>query len=189
MMSQVRTLGRSRYKTGRTVTIRGAFPWSSTIQEGIELYKPHRIRLSNGSFQDNFIIEDVQFIINQPDGTYEYLDNDLHSLVIGTSRECVLPGFASPSSLGGSTLRDSQQVWWGSMSGNHVPMSVLDIDHLFVEDLWINGWFVDTNSGVRFSLNQEIGYLITLRAVRTSINEAILALIKERAQNTLGAGA
>jgi len=187
-MSQVRTIGRSRYKRGRTVTIRGAFPWSTTIQDMAELNKPHRIRLSNGSFRDNFIIEDVQFIINQPDGTYEYLDNDCHSMMMGTSRESVLPGFATPSVIGGATLRDSQQVWWGSMSGVHEPMSVLDIDHLFVEDLWIGGWFIDSDSGVRYSLNQEIGYLITLRAVRTTINEAILALIKERAQNTLGAG-
>lgn len=187
-MSQVRTLGRSRYKKGRTVTIRGAFPWSTTIQDLIEMHKPHRIRLSNGSFRDNYIIEDVQFIINQPDGTWEYLDNDLHSLMIGTSKTSVMPGYAAPSHIGGSTLRDSQQVWWGSMSGVHETMSVLDVDHLFVEDLWIGGWFIDSDSGVRYSINQEIGYLITLRAVRTTINEAILALIKERAQNTLEVG-
>ena len=185
----MRTIGRSQYKRGRTVTIRGAFPWSTTIQDMIELNKPIRIRLSNGSWKENYIIEDVQFIINSPDGTYNYLDNDCHSLMIGTSRESVLPGFSTPSVIGGSTLRDSQQVWWGSMSGVHEPMSVLDVDHLFVEDLWIGGWLIDTDSGLRYSINQEIGFLITLRAVKTSISETVLALIKERAQNTLGPGA
>ena len=71
------------------------------------------------------------------------------------------------------------------MSGTHETMSVLDVDHLFVEDLWVGGWLIDTDSGVRYSINQEIGYIITLRAVRTTINETILALIKERAQAAL----
>lgn len=187
-MSQVRTIGRTRYKKGKTHTIRGAFPWSTTIQDMAELNKPHQIRLSNGSWRDNYIIEDVQYIITDADGTYDYLDNSLHVLMIGTSKASVLPGITTPSIITGATLRDSQQVWWGSMAGVHEPMNVLDVDHLFVEDLWINGWTIDSGSGVRYSINQEIGFLITLRQVRTSINETILALIKERAQNTLEAG-
>jgi len=58
-----------------------------------------------------------------------------------------------------------------------------DPNHIIVEDLWINAWTIDKDSGIRSLPNQPVGYIITLRQIRTPIFETIMALIKNRAQD------
>ena len=168
---------------GRTYTLRNNFPWVDNTQNNV--LSPHRIHLFNGSWKDNWVIEEVQIIITGTDQTNDFSDNNMHHLVIATERSGAIPGFSTPGQIAGETLRDNRQIWWGSIgaSGQQV-MTVLDPDHLLVQDLWVNGWVTDATTGLRYALEQEIGYLIKLRSTKTTIPQATLTLIKEQAQDT-----
>lgn len=167
----------------RTYTCRGNFPWIDNTQNNV--LPPQRIRLWNGSWTDNWTVEKIEIIITGADETNDFSDNNMHHLVIATERGGALAGFSTPGTIAGETLRDNRQIWWGSIgaSGQQV-MTVLDPDHLFVQDLWINGWITDSTTGLRYALEQEIGFLITLKSKRTKIAQTVLSLIKEQAQDT-----
>lgn len=168
---------------GRTYTLRGNFPWIDNTQNNV--LQPTRILLWNGSWTNNWIVKKVEIIITGVDQTSDFSDNNMHHLLIATERSGAIPGFSTPGQIAGETLRDNRQIWWGSIgaSGQQV-MTVLDPDHLFVQDLWVNGWVTDATTGLRYALEQEIGYLITLESKRTSIAQTVLSLIKEQAQDT-----
>ena len=62
---------------------------------------------------------------------------------------------------------------------------VLDPTHLVVSDLWINGFRIDSGTGTLYTLNQPVGFIVTLELVTTTLDEALMALLRERAQDTL----
>jgi len=170
-------------KKGRTYTIRGAFPFVDGTQ--FTVLEPQRIPLWNGSWRDNWVIEKIEIVVLQPEYvTKTMLSNDMLALVIATEENGAIADFSSAARIRGRSCRDNRQIWWGTVAQNQVLMNVLDPDHLFVQDLWINGWYFDNDTGVTFALSQEVGYVITLRATRTSIEQTILSLIKEQAQDT-----
>jgi len=170
-------------KAGRTYTIRGAFPFADASQHPADL-GPIRIQLWNGSWTKNWVIEEVQVIFLGTNYiTHTMLGPDLSALVIATEKNGAIPNYSS-TGITGRSCRDNRQVWWGSYAPNVTTQNVLDPDHLFVQDLWINGWAVDADgAGNRYALSQEIGYIITLRQVKTTISQAVLSLIKEQAQD------
>ncbi|HIA04013.1 MAG TPA: hypothetical protein EYN66_19305 [Myxococcales bacterium] len=71
------------------------------------------------------------------------------------------------------------------MVGATIPQTVLDPTHLVVSDLWINGFQIDGGAGDFYTFNQPVGYIITLELVTTTLDEALMALLRERAQDTL----
>jgi hypothetical protein len=117
-------------------------------------------------------------------GCKQLTSGNMISLVLATEKNGAIPDFSLPGKIAGLTVRDNRQIWWSTMSPNMAIMSVLDPDHLFVQDLWINGWYTDDDTCVRYSLEQEIGYVITLKEKTTSISQAVLSLIKEQGQDT-----
>lgn len=168
--------------TGRTYTLRGAFPFQTDDQHAA--LDPVRLQLWNGSFTDNWVIESVDIVITDINHDERMLSDDMINLVIATRENGAIENFNLPTNIQGATLRDNRQIWWQSMSAYAQPQSALDPDNLLVEDLWINGWYTDQSTGVRYALNQEIGYLITLRATKSTIPQTILTLIKEMAQDS-----
>lgn len=168
---------------GRTYTLRGAFPFKDITQATV--MDPIRVPLWNGSWTKNWVIEKVEIIIT---GTTTFgchqLTANMISLVMATEKEGAIADWSGPGKIAGLTLRDNRQVYWSTLASNQAIMSVLDPDHLFVQDLWINGWYNDDDTCVAYALEQEIGYLITMREVKTSISQAVLSLIKEKAQDT-----
>ena len=170
-------------KKGRTYTIRGAFPFVDGTQ--FNTLDPERIPLWNGSWRDNWVIERIEIIVLEPEyASHQMLTNDMISLVIATEESGAISDFSSAARIRGRSCRDNRQIWWGTLAQNQPLMNVLDPDHLFVQDLWINGWYTDNDVGLRFALSQEIGYVITLRQTRTTIEQTVLSLIKEQAQDT-----
>lgn len=73
---------------------------------------------------------------------------------------------------------DNRQIGWAGMSTSPssriMDFSLIDPDHIVVSDLFINNF-----SGVIAN------YMVVLEAVELSDDQAILALIKERAQDDL----
>jgi hypothetical protein len=77
---------------------------------------------------------------------------------------------------------DNRQIAWAStnaisVSGIEAPYSVIDPDHLVIQDLFIQGQ-VGGGGG-----NSLINYLIELEAVEITSDQSILQMIKERSQN------
>lgn len=167
---------------GRTYTLRGSFPFQEDDQ--VTPLDPVRVQLWNGSFRDNWIIESVDIVITDINQDERMLSDDMVHLVFATRENGAVENFSLSNQIQGQTLRDNRQIWWQSMSAYADPQSALDPDHLLVEDLWVNGWYTESATGARYALNQDIGYLVTLRQVSTSIDRAILSLIKELAQDT-----
>lgn len=170
-------------KKGRVYTIRGAFPFVNGSQFPVR--QPIRIPLWNGSWTRNWVVEEVQVVfLGFEFMSHKMMSNDMSALVIATEKSGAIAGYSSATKVTGRSCRDNRQIWWGSYAANLVPQNVLDPDHLFVQDLWINGWYFDIDTGAAFALNQEIGYVIKLRETKTTVSQAILSLIKEQAQDT-----
>lgn len=79
---------------------------------------------------------------------------------------------------------DNRQIGWASTnivstSGVNAPFSVIDPDHIVIQDLWIQGQ-VSTGSGT-----DVVNYLIELEPVSLTDDQAIITLIKERSQDDL----
>jgi hypothetical protein len=79
---------------------------------------------------------------------------------------------------------DNRQIGWsgttitGSASAS-APFSVIDPDHIVVNDLFIKGVFA--TAGIVGNIN----YLIEIEPITMSDDQAIMALIKERSQDDL----
>jgi len=170
-------------------TIRGTCDWTHAQMPGATL-PPQQIYLDNMDFTRNFKV--VDFVVF-PTGP-AYVSNDLwsnstHLVVLATKRTGALAGETSqPDSIRGCTVRDNRQIgWcvWDSAGPGTMLQPVLDPEHLIVSDLWINGWQINSGTGVPYTLNQPVSYIITLELVTTTVDEALLALLKERAQDSL----
>lgn len=79
---------------------------------------------------------------------------------------------------------DNRQIGWSStnlpnLSGLEAPFSLLDPDHIIINDLYIQGQ-VGGSGGTAV-----INYLIEIEPVQLTDDQAILALIKERSQDDL----
>jgi hypothetical protein len=79
---------------------------------------------------------------------------------------------------------DNRQIAWSStnidgLAGLNAPFSVVDPDHIVIQDLWIQG---QTGSGGGTGV---INYLIELEPMELTDDQAILQLIKERSQDDL----
>jgi len=79
---------------------------------------------------------------------------------------------------------DNRQIGWASTNivstaGANAPFSVIDPDHIVIQDLWIQGQ-VSTGSGT-----DVVNYLIELEPVTLTNDQSIITLIKERSQDDL----
>jgi len=79
---------------------------------------------------------------------------------------------------------DNRQIGWASTNivstaGANAPFSVIDPDHVVIQDLWIQGQ-VSTGTGT-----DVLNYLIELEPVTLTNDQSIITLIKERSQDDL----
>jgi len=79
---------------------------------------------------------------------------------------------------------DNRQIGWASTNivstaGVNAPFSVIDPDHVVIQDLWIQGQ-VSTGTGT-----DVVNYLIELEPVTLTNDQSIITLIKERSQDDL----
>jgi len=169
-------------------TIRGEIPWRNSFTPHFVL-PPHQIYLDNMDFTHNFRVVDFKIFPTGP----AYLTNKLHSsnahmVMLATKKSGAFPIRNQPDQVQGCTVRDNRQIgWcaWDNVSTTTIAQTVLDPTHLVVSDLWINGWQIHHTNGEFFTFNQPVAYIITLELVTTSLDDALMALLRERAQDTL----
>ena len=82
---------------------------------------------------------------------------------------------------------DNRQIAWATAAtvldiDNY--RSYLDPEHIVVQDLWLGAYAVDTSDSSTEDLSVELNYVIEIEEVSSSMNEAVLQLIKERSQDT-----
>jgi len=170
-------------------TIRGTLDWTHA-QDPWAQTEAQQIYLDNMDPTRNFKV--VDFVVF-PSGP-AYVTNSLwslstHLVVLATKKSGAKAGLtAQPDEIQGLTVRDNRQIgWcvWDSAGPGTMQQPILDPEHLVVSDLWINGWQINAGTGVSYTLNQPVSYIITLEAVTTTVDMALMTLLKERAQDTL----
>jgi len=173
---------------GNIHTIRGELDWTHAQDGGVVL-PAQQIYLDNMDFKRNFkVLDFVVFPTGPAYVTNDLWDNDTHLVTLATKKSGATPDTSVPSSVRGFTVRDNRQIgWamWNSSGPGTMMQPVLDPTHLVVSDLWINGFKIDSGTGTLYTLNQPVGYIITLQMVTTTVDEALMALLRERAQDTL----
>ena len=166
----------------------GSVPFADA--DGVPPGSPRRMLLNNMDWTRNFVVEKFELVITGPD----LVTNDLYTnanfiVVLATKENGAQYGISQPGVVAGATVKDNRQIGWAGWSTNggvNVTRGpVLLPDRIIVDDLFINGWVVNAGTGAAQSLVQDIGYVITLRQVTTSIDEAIMMMLKENAQDSI----
>jgi len=165
---------------GRLHVLRG------TLKDGAYYTHPKRLILNNGDFKRNYRV--VEFTIfpnlNRKSG-------NIGSYAQITASPTWMANVALALEESGITegefrFNDSRQIAWFQGYGASTPNQFrthLDPNHIIVQDLWIGGYAVDTSDGSSEVLSVGLNYHIVLEEVTTSINEAVLQLIKEKSQS------
>jgi len=173
---------------GNLHVVKGSIPWDAAtfVPPG----EPLRLLLNNMDFTRNFIVEKFELVIASPGLVSKDLyTNENMIVVLATKASGALYGIPEPGTIAGATARDNRQIGWAGWTTNggvNVTRGpVLLEDRLVVDDLFINGWVVDAGTGAAEMLTQDVGFIITLRQVTTTLDEAIIMLLKERAQDAL----
>jgi hypothetical protein len=95
----------------------------------------------------------------------------------GDDVDCILS--LSPTVTAEMDASDNRQIGWAretTTAGTRLAsMSIIDPDHVVVQDLWI--------SNLAVTAGDEANYLVILEAKELSDNESVLQLIKERSQD------
>lgn len=169
-------------------TIRGELDWTHAADPGVVL-PAQQLYLDNMDFTRNWRVLDFKVFPTGPSFIGNSLwDNDAHMVTLATKESGATPATSVPDRVRGFTIRDNRQIaWavWDSSGPGTMQQPVLDPTHLVVSDLWINGFRIDAGTGTHYTLNQPIGFIITLQLVSTTLDEALMALLRERAQDTL----
>ena len=162
-------------------TIKGVFHWDTG--PNVATVDPKRLILDNGDFEKNFIVESFEVF---PTGMESVSHNPFPAngtvAVLATRPGGAVAAGTVDSKIRGAMVNDDRQIGWSLFDAQQM-ISHLDPDHIIVEDLWVNCWVVDGASGALYQPNQPVGYIIKLRQVKNPIFEAIMALVKARAQD------
>jgi len=162
-------------------TVKGVFDWHQGAN--VAVVDPLRIILDNGDFTSNYIVESFDvFPTGAESVSHSGIGASATVAVLATRPNGAVAADNQPRGIRGATVGDDRQIGWSLMTTaqtfNHI-----DPEHLIVEDLWVNAWIVDHGSGALYLPNQSMSYIIKLKQVKTPIFQAILALIKARAQD------
>lgn len=164
---------------GRRMVLRGTLPDNSYY------LNPKRLILDNGDFKRNYRV--VEFTVfpnlNRKSG-------NIGSYAQITASPTWMANVALALEESGITdgefrFNDSRQIAWFQGYGASQPSQYrthLDPNHIIVQDLWIGGYAVDTSDGSSEVLSVALNYHIVIEEVTSSLNEAVLQLIKERSQ-------
>lgn len=160
-------------------TIRGQF------DDGDSPAAARQYNLDNGQFDLNMKITQVELIPTFNDHTGSAMNDpssDTMFFVISTSESGAIPAVTTPGMSGtdfGLRLNDGAQIAWGYVSAGYgYQKVVLDPNHIIPSDLYVNAWSINS-SGAITTLSQDLGFMIVMKQVKSSGDEALLYQIKE----------
>jgi len=162
------------------MTLRGIIP-----QGSLAWVNPIRLQLANGTFTKNFKVVEFDIFPNMSRksgniGAYTttITNNDIVNVCLALEE--------SGLTAGEFRFNDSRQIGW--MQGYSVATMTnyrvhLDPNHIIVQDLWLGVYGVDTSDGSTEPTKVDLNYHIVVEEVTSSMNQAVLQLIKERSQD------
>jgi hypothetical protein len=167
---------------GRRMTLRGIIPVGS-----LAWTNPIRLQLANGTFTKNFKVVEFDIFPNMNrkggtnrQGSYSNAtsNTDLMNVCLALEKSA----FTS----GEFRFNDSRQIGWFQGYGHTTPdqyRSFLDPNHIIVQDLWLGAYGIDMQDGSSELTKVPLNYHIIVEEVSSSMNEAVLQLIKEQSQD------
>lgn len=163
--------------------ISGVCDWALATHAAV--LDPRLLHLDNGDFNSNFIVEDFEVFPSTTNYVTNNLVEDTTFVVLATKESGAIAATSLPSQPGrGMNVADNRQIAWSVYAGNY-DATHLEDGHLIVNDLYINAWVIRDDDGTIQLPVQAVNYIITLRRVDTSTDQAIFALIQERAQDDI----
>jgi len=163
------------------MTLRGIIPEGS-----LAWTNPIRLQLANGTFTKNYKV--VEFDIF-PNMSRKSGNIGAYTQILASNTDLVTVCLALEESgltAGEFRFNDSRQIGW--MQGYSVASIDnyrvhLDPNHIIVQDLWLGAYAVDTSDGSTEPTSVDLNYHIVIEEVTSSMNQAVLQLIKERSQD------
>ena len=163
--------------------ISGVCDWNTSSH--VPVVDPRLLHLNNGNYNLNFIVEDFEVFPSTPNTITHNLIDNTTSVVLATKESGAIAATSLPSQPGrGMTVADNRQIGWSIFSSTYKATHIED-GHLIVNDLYVNAWVKRADDGTLQLPCQAVNYIITLRRVVTSTEQAIFALIQERAQDDI----
>lgn len=150
---------------------------------------PRRYSLDNGDFEKNMVIESVELIFAENQnvgGNQDRVSANAVYFTIATSELGATPtsSTTSPEEYGSQfalRLSDSRQVCWGVMQGSgglFQPQIILDSDVIIPGDIYVNAWSTGSGGSIDILANS-IGFIIKMRQVKNTGNQALLYQVRE----------
>tara|TARA_R100000655_G_scaffold2923_1_gene11137 strand:- start:144 stop:644 length:501 start_codon:yes stop_codon:yes gene_type:complete len=155
-------------------TIRGGFTESKNPSI------PRKYTLDNGDWQSNMHIDSFEVIYTNVRDTQEAVTGHAIFVVLAASEEGATPlayGTEDFSSLG-LRLNDNRIIGYACMDATMNPIVLLDPDHIIPGDLYINAWEI-SSAGTLSGLSTDIGFMVKMKRVQQSGNDALMSQIKE----------
>jgi len=166
---------------GKRMTLRGIIPRGS-----LAWTNPIRLQLNNGDFTRNYKVVEWEIFpcMNRLGGTSTM---GSYTAITSNSNMTNVCLALEESGLTGGDFRfnDSRQIAWAQGYGT-TPLSFrqsLDPNHIIVQDLWLGAYAFDINDGSTETTTVDLNYRIVVEIVSSSMNEAVLQLIKEQSQD------
>ncbi|HIA03355.1 MAG TPA: hypothetical protein EYN66_15845 [Myxococcales bacterium] len=166
---------------GKRMTLRGIIPGGS-----LAWTNPIRLQLNNGDFTRNYKVVEWEIFpsMNRLGGT-----SNMGSYTAITSNSNMtnvcLALEESGLTAGDFRFNDSRQIAWAQGYGT-TPQNFrqsLDPNHIIVQDLWLGAYAFDINDGSTETTTVDLNYRVVVEVVSSSMNEAVLQLIKEQSQD------
>jgi len=163
----------------RRRTLRGTFP------KGFGMTNAIRLQLNNGDFTSNWRVIGFNVFPNMGRlsgniGAYNTATQNNQLVHVALALE--LSGITTAK----YEFADSRQIAWFSGHGIADPDNYrthLDLEHIVIQDLWLGAYAVDVDSNITQTLSVELNYSVEIEEVTSTMNEAVMQLIKERSQD------
>ena len=165
---------------GRRMTLRGIIP-----QGSLAWTNPIRLQLNNGDFTRNYKVVEWAIFPNmsrKSGNIGAYTDATSNNDLVNVSLALEKSGLTA----GEFRFNDSRQIAWfigHSVATVDNQMSHLDPNHIIVQDLWLGAYGVDKQDGSTETTKVDLNYHIVIEEVTSSMNQAVLQLIKEQSQD------
>lgn len=147
---------------------------------------PLRLQVDNGNFKNNFRVVEWNIFpcMNRLGGTSNqgsYTSSTSNTDMVNVCLALEESGLAA----GDFRFNDSRQIAWFQGYGT-TPQNFrqfIEREHIVVQDLWLGAYGIDMTDGSTEVTKVDLNYHIVLEEVDSSMNEAVLQLIKERSQD------
>jgi len=164
-------------------TLRGVLPrYALTIPNVGDDIQVYRLNLNNSDINRNWKVTKFEVFPNMgvPWGLYNQS--------IGPELVFVTLCLDEDGATAYGSFGDNRQIGWVACTSSSSPIayrSYTDLNHVVVNDLYLGVWTIDTSDGAVDPTHIELNYVVEIEEVKSTDEEAIIQLIRERSQTDM----